>query len=119
ADISIVDYKTRRVAISDKEKKALAEISKIDNVMETDNSPGNIERRAVGMIRKALDDFSETKRKQLIIVDGEEDLLVLPVVALSPLDSVVLYGQPDRGVVMIKVTEKKKKEVKYLLSRFN
>lgn len=117
ADISIVDHKTRRVPVADNEKELLKKISGKQNVLNTENNPGNIERRAVGVIRKALEEYFSTKQKQTIVIDGEEDLLVLPIVALAPLESVVLYGQPDKGIVMIKVSEKKKKEVKYLLNR--
>ncbi len=117
ADISIVDHKTQRVPVADSEIKLLKKISAKQNVLNTENNPGNIERRAVGVIRKALDEYFSNLQKQMIVVNGEEDLLVLPIVALAPLESVVLYGQPAKGIVVIKVTEKKKKEVKYLLSR--
>ncbi len=116
ADISVVDHKTRRVPISDIEGKILKKLSAKANILSAENSPGSIERRTVGVIRKALDAYFLTSDKQMIVVDGEEDLLVLPIVALAPLESIVLYGQPDKGVVMIKVTEKKKKEVIHLIS---
>ncbi len=119
ADISIVDHKTRRVPVSDSEIELLKKISAKQNILNTENNPGNIERRAVGVIRKSLDEFFSTTHKQMILVEGEEDLLVLPIVALAPLESIVLYGQPDKGVVMIKVTEKKKKEVVRLLDKFS
>ena len=41
----------------------------------------------------------------IIVVDGEEDLLALPAIALAPLTSVILYGQPDEGLVIVKVDE--------------
>ncbi|HUQ85876.1 MAG TPA: pantetheine-phosphate adenylyltransferase [Candidatus Limnocylindrales bacterium] len=116
-DISIIDYKTRRHALNVEDKMLLESISKKENVLNAENTPGTIERRAVGIIRRAFEDLSKTNRQQMIIVDGEEDLLTLPIIALSPLDSIVLYGQPDKGIVMVKVTEKKKKEVKYFLSK--
>ncbi len=37
------------------------------------------------------------------MVDGEEDLAVLPCVLTAPPESVVLYGQPGEGVVLCEV----------------
>ena len=37
------------------------------------------------------------------MVIGEEDLLVLPVCAYSPENSVVLYGQPNEGIVIVQI----------------
>ena len=39
-----------------------------------------------------------------IIVEGEEDLAVIPMVIAAPLGSIVLYGQPNEGVVLRRVT---------------
>ena len=44
----------------------------------------------------------------LVVVDGEEDLMGFPAVLLAPAGSVVLYGQPDVGIVWIPVTEENK-----------
>jgi uncharacterized protein (UPF0218 family) len=38
-------------------------------------------------------------------VDGEEDLAVLPCLLNSPKDAFILYGQPNEGVVLVKVDE--------------
>ena len=45
-----------------------------------------------------------------IYVEGEEDLATLPAVLLSPTGSMVAYGQPGEGVVLVEVDESKKKE---------
>ncbi len=50
-----------------------------------------------------------------IKIDGEEDLSVIPSVLLSPIDSYVFYGQPEKGIVMIKISKKRKKLAKHLL----
>lgn len=53
-----------------------------------------------------------------IIVRGEEDLATIPAVLGAPLGSVVLYGQPGEGVVLVHVTERKKEEFRGLLGLF-
>jgi hypothetical protein len=55
------------------------------------------------------------RKKSRIVVNGEEDLLVIPAVLLAKNGSAVVYGQPGRGMVLIKVTEKKKDIIQKLL----
>lgn len=54
-----------------------------------------------------------------VIVDGEEDLLALVVIAVAPVGSLVVYGQPNQGIVLVNVTSAKKKEVMDLLGRMD
>jgi len=51
----------------------------------------------------------------LILVEGEEDLMGFPAVLLAPDDSVVLYGQPDVGIVWIPVNDENRKIARNLL----
>jgi uncharacterized protein (UPF0218 family) len=52
-----------------------------------------------------------------IFVKGEEDLAALPAIAMAPLSSVVIYGLPDEGAVVVKVTQDKKKEIQSLINK--
>ena len=51
-----------------------------------------------------------------IIVKGEEDLLVLPVVLFAPEKSVVIYGQPNEGLVIVKVNEEIRNKAKSIMN---
>lgn len=51
----------------------------------------------------------------LIVVDGEEDLAVIPCVLFADEGDVVLYGQPDEGIVAVEVSEEKKMEIATLI----
>ncbi|RMF89542.1 MAG: DUF359 domain-containing protein [Methanobacteriota archaeon] len=51
----------------------------------------------------------------IIGVDGEEDLAVIPAVLEADFGDVVLYGQPDEGMVFIKVDEEVKQRTAMLL----
>jgi len=57
--------------------------------------------------------------KVKLFVKGEEDLVVIPIVLLSPLQSLVFYGQPNQGLVKISVTEAKKADFIDLLDKFS
>jgi len=50
-------------------------------------------------------------KKSLITVEGEEDLMGFPAVLLASEGSVVLYGQPDVGIVWIPVNQSSKRMV--------
>lgn len=107
-DVKIIDYRSRRKQIS------LAG-SRLGGIS---NKPGTISKESVNAIQKAVHAFSEISLKQTVVINGEEDLLALPAILLAPLGSIVLYGQIDLGVVMVVVTEKKKKKIEKLLKKF-
>ena len=77
------------------------------------NSPGTISKELWNAIEEAFSTEGSTR----IIVDGEEDLATLPVVALAPDDTSVVYGQPDEGIVIITVNSATRKRAKSFLKR--
>jgi hypothetical protein len=52
-----------------------------------------------------------------IEVDGEEDLAALPAIFLAPRDVTVIYGLPNRGVVVVPATIPNKHKVKEILDK--
>ena len=70
-------------------------------VFRVDNPPAEISQQSIAAIRNAF----EVRPPVRIYVHGEEDLLVLPVCVYAPEDSVVLYGQPDEGLVVTPITD--------------
>ena len=77
------------------------------------NPAGSLTDELVAGIRDALQDPPAT-----IDVNGEEDLAVIPLVIEAPPGSVVLYGQPHRGVVLCPVDTGTKAKAAELLSHF-
>lgn len=77
------------------------------------NRPGTIDVS----IWKALSKAVMLKRKTSVIVEGEEDLAVIPLIELMPLGSKIIYGQPNRGMVVVHVDEGKKKWAEEFLKR--
>ena len=53
-----------------------------------------------------------------VIVDGEEDLAVIPLVIAAPDGAVVLYGQPHKGVVLRRVDQKARETARNFLTHF-
>ncbi|TRZ70124.1 MAG: DUF359 domain-containing protein [Nitrosopumilaceae archaeon] len=63
------------------------------------NPPAQITTESLNTIKKAFQSITPVR----IAVIGEEDLLVLPVVVYAPENSVVLYGQPNEGLVIVSI----------------
>lgn len=72
-------------------------------------------------ITEALMDAIKTGYKKgykKIFVKGEEDLAALPAILYADGDSVIVYGQPTEGIMVIRPTEENKKKVKETLGLF-
>lgn len=100
-DLFVVDKKVMRNTI---EFTPPAEGFK---VFITHNPPGTITSETWNLVKMV----AESSFRALIIVEGEEDLLALPVIRFSPKSSFVVYGQPYIGLVLVRVTEEKKAEI--------
>ena len=79
------------------------------------NPPGEITEESIQVIQKAFSSEPPVR----ITVDGEEDLLVLPVCMHAPKNSVVMYGQPNEGLVLIHVTPEMQAKVQKILDSMN
>ena len=102
--LSIVDNKVMRKRIQPIALTA-------DKTLYVKNPPGTITDEALATIQEALEHTSRVK----IVVDGEEDLLALAALLYASENSFVVYGQPLEGIVVVKVTEQKKKEITEVL----
>jgi hypothetical protein len=77
------------------------------------NAAGTIQEGAW----RVLDEAIILKRKLAVVVEGEEDLLVLPLMASMPTGSVIVYGQPREGLVVVTVTEERRSWARGFMGR--
>jgi len=82
-----------------------------EKTIHVKNPPGTITEEALEAIQEAIKSDCRVK----MVVDGEEDLLTLVAVLYAPENSLVIYGQPYEGIVVIKVTPEKKAEIAEIL----
>lgn len=101
-NLAVIDLKTKRTI------EAAAALG--ENVVKARNPPGMITQELWDRVHEAV-----CKDGSVILVDGEEDLAVLPCVIEADWNTVVLYGQPDEGIVFVDVTEDKKMEASVLV----
>lgn len=111
--ISIIDGKTQRKALNEEELKNI----KQKDCLYALNEKGMIQISAIKMLN-SLFNIGQHKATKQLFIQGEEDLLTLPVILLAPLGSYVWYGQLGKGAVCVHITEKKKEKVYNLLKRF-
>lgn len=110
-DLQIIDNRTQRKSFSSKKQnKQLKPTYK--------NPAGTIQRTAVTSLNKKMRSIIDSKKKELLVVQGEEDLLALPAMLLAPLDSIVIYGQANLGVIVVQITEELKYKVEGILRQF-
>ena len=112
--VSIIDGKTRRAQL----KSSVTDKYFLGLSSSFVNAPGTINPVIAHYFLEALQKNYDTGKPQTILVEGEEDLLALPAILLSPLGSTVMYGQYDVGMIGVVVTETKKEEIKKLLMQF-
>ena len=93
-DIVIIDHRTMREQVDPLEHGEKP-------VWEAANPAGTITCEAC----KILEDAVTLKREVSVIVEGEEDLLVLPLIILMPVGSIIIYGQPREGMVAVEVDD--------------
>ena len=86
-------------------------------VFRVSNPASHITTSLFQTIMQALTLFEQEKHI-VIVVDGEEDLAVIPLVLALPLGFIVVYGQPKKGLVRLQVTTETKDKAYTLLQRF-
>ena len=91
----------------------------VDETIKTEltctSPPGQITEEGMQTIQKAF----SCERPVRIIVKGEEDLLVIPACIFAPENSVVMYGQPNEGLVIVHVTPKIQSKIQKIVSTMN
>lgn len=106
-DVAIIDNRNNRKELHTSDHRASAKMNKAGTLM-----PG-----AIAMVKKAFRELGSS-RNITITIRGEEDLLALPAILFAPLDTLVIYGQYQKGIVIVKVTEEIKEAVRGMVEQF-
>lgn len=87
-----------------------------EKVLHVTNPAGMITKELLAAIKGVFTDSPQ--KNTVLIVAGEEDLAVIPVILAAPLGRHIFYGQPGEGLVHVPVTEEKKAFALKLLQQF-
>lgn len=86
-----------------------------EHFLKVENPAGSISSEALSSLASVRDLIVKNPNVTVRIqVSGEEDLLVLPVLAFFPDNVIVLYGQPLEGLVLVSVNDSRKNARNYL-----
>ncbi len=113
-NISVIDFKINR----EKKFASIKELGFVgdESIFYVDNPAGYI---SSNLFQKLSEIFqSRAKDKIIVQVNGEEDLAVLPLILISPLNTVIYYGQPSEGLVEVIVSESVKDKAYNFVSKF-
>ena len=103
-DVLVIDNKTMRKPIQ-------PIVVNVDQTLYAKNPPGAITDEAWATIRQAIEEKGQTK----VIIEGEEDLLTVVSVLSAPDNALVVYGQPQVGIVVVKVTAEAKEKMRRII----
>jgi len=106
--LAVFDFRVMRKKISKKKRKLL--LSSFKKIKRYKNKPGTLSDY---ILRNAK---SLIKEGGAIIIEGEEDLTTLAFILSAGKNYVILYGQPNKGMVKVLPTEKLKKKTERMIS---
>jgi len=106
-DVMIIDNLEKR-------QRATAYAHPHNRVINAKNQAGKIEHKARLAVERAIRGEAD-----LVEIEGEEDLLAIIAVIAAPLGSLVVYGQPNEGVVLVRVSAENKVEAGRILEQMD
>ena len=111
-ELCIIDMKTKRDTPLDvTQKDKMEKIGK--RRINVDNKAGTISKELWASIDEAIKTHINTK----IVVNGEEDLATLAVISMVKIGAKVIYGMPDKGMVVVDVNQQEKMRADSFLKR--
>ena len=111
--LCIVDYMIKREKYSPEMKEMIAHYGKTQ--LKVTNPAETLTDDLWDAIEWAFN--HPEKGPVRIDVDGEEDLASLAAIYLAPPDATVIYGLPNKGVLVIKPTDAHKRKVQEVLDQ--
>jgi uncharacterized protein (UPF0218 family) len=108
----VVDFRTRRGKCPKEVVDLLKSFGKKSIVVK--NAAGTISDDLCNVIKLAIENLEAGSLR--IEVDGEEDLASLPVIYYAPPDATIIYGLPNKGVLVVKPTREMKQKVEEVLN---
>ena len=103
--------------IVDGQEKRQKRLPPLANSINTEvtvkNNAGEISDESFNLIKNIFDQKPPIR----LLVNGEEDLLVLPVCLFAPENSVVMYGQPNEGLVITEITNEIREKIQKIVNQ--
>ena len=109
----VVDYHTRRGNCSEEIIKKIKSFG--EKKVTIKNPQGTLTDELIESVKEG---FKHLKPGYLRIeVEGEEDLASLPAIFYAPAVVTIIYGLPDKGVLVVRPTKENKEKTKEILDK--
>ncbi len=105
--LHIVDGREKR------KKRELPLSDSINTILTCKNKAGQISEENFNLIKTIFKKEPPIR----LVVNGEEDLFVLPVCLFAPKNSVVMYGQPNEGLVIVEISEEIQAKIQKIVNQ--
>ena len=101
-----VDVRVNLYIVDGKVERKATELFKPEGlrVVRVVNEAGTLNPEAVKTLHKLL--RGKELRETVLMVEGEEDLLTLAAILSAPDQTIIVYGQPGKGSVVVKVDDR-------------
>lgn len=112
-DVSIVDLKIQRKPVY----KTIEELGlrNIKVIKKVKSPAGTVSFTDFSILRSLI---RNEAKPNVLQIEGEDDLFTLLALLLAPLGSLIVYGQPNEGIVVIEVNEEHKHIAQAYLEKF-
>ena len=110
-NLGLIPYIQVVDGLEKRNKRSIPKIETINTELTCNNPAGEITDEAISTIKKAFSSEPHVR----IIVNGEEDLLVLPICMNAPDGFIVMYGQPNEGLVIVQIMPDLREKIQKLL----
>ena len=105
--LAVYDYRYQRMDLEENKVERLK--SNFPNPKTFSNPPGTISDELMGLAQGLLAEGGA------ILIDGEDDLTALVFISAASKDYLILYGQPDEGIVVVKPDKETKEKIRKIL----
>ncbi|MEM3399450.1 MAG: GTP-dependent dephospho-CoA kinase family protein [Candidatus Micrarchaeia archaeon] len=102
--VVVYDRKIKRMPVDERVRKAIDAFSARE--YRVVNEPGTINDELIEVMRTVLNSRENSK----VYVEGEEDLAALVAMMFAPDGTLIVYGQPNEGVVIVRVDDTMRKK---------
>jgi len=113
-NLAIIDHKTKREIIQEQEEI----MNMCKRTIKIGNPAAGITTGLEEVLKREITALEADHDDSVLLdVQGEEDLAFIPCVLYSPFGTVVMYGQPDQGLVLAVVETGLKEEIQDIYDR--
>lgn len=113
-NLAIIDHKTKRETIQNQEEI----LNMCRRTINISNPAAEITTGLEEVLKREINTLAADRYDSVLLdVQGEEDLAFIPCVLYSPDGTVVMYGQPDQGLVLAVVDKGLKEEIQDIYDR--